>query len=84
MPDTQTPQCTHGVPATYVTVVDETRKTPFDEYGDIEGPTNIDHLGAMAIICDQEAGDHADEPGRFTLGFIHTDGCRTEQRDRAQ
>jgi hypothetical protein len=71
--------CNHGQCATLITVVDQTRKNDRDEFGDIAGPMRPSYRDIMERIRDQRAGEHADEPGRFVLGFIHDDGCRTEQ-----
>lgn len=69
--------CEHGSQARHVLLVDQTRKTPRDPYGDVEGPISVDRVGAMVRLRDA----HADgsEPSRFTLAFIHADRCRTER-----
>jgi hypothetical protein len=73
------PVCTHGQCVRRITVVDQTRKNHLDEYGDIAGPMRPSYRNVMEHIRDQHADEHTDEPGRFVLGFIHADGCRTEQ-----
>ncbi|GAA3957059.1 hypothetical protein GCM10023085_44500 [Actinomadura viridis] len=70
--------CEHGSPARFVTVVDQTRKTGHDPYGDVHGPVRIERLDALRQLQDAEAVDARDYE-RFTLAFLHADRCRTEQ-----
>lgn len=69
--------CEHGSQARHVLLVDQTRKTPRDPYGDVEGPISVDRVGAMVRLRDVYADGR--EPSRFTLAFIHADRCRTER-----
>lgn len=72
--------CEHGRLARHVLVMDTSLRTDRDPWGDIEllrlrGESS---LAAAEHIRDREA-DINDDPDRFRLGFLHTDGCRTEE-----
>lgn len=76
--DQQPIECEHGSEARYAFVVDLTLRNDLDPYGDVEGPMRVAYLDVMQILLDHHTAD-CDDEGRFVMGFLHADLCRTER-----